>query len=160
MNSHYLKATWTWSASMNILAAMQRWITRLDQSFLGAVGGVTAEVLVCCRLLILRLFCSLLSMSTPIEAMGDIVTMLMMFGCIVCFMKPRVISSSAWSSGWWQSWTLLKQSESKSSRLGVRDFDSLEHWNSRRVNVRGLELGMSTVVNFEAIGEYVEKGLM
>jgi len=68
---------------MNILAAMQRWITRLDQSFLGAVGGVTAEVLVCCRLLILRLFCSLLSISTPIEAMGDIETMLMMFGCIV-----------------------------------------------------------------------------
>ena len=33
--------------------------------------GVTGEFLVCCRLLILRLFCSLLSMSTPIEAIGD-----------------------------------------------------------------------------------------
>ena len=57
---------------MNILAAMQRWITRWDQSFLGALRtGVTGEFLVCCRLLILRLFCSLLSMSTPIEAIGD-----------------------------------------------------------------------------------------
>eukprot|EP00956_Cyclotella_meneghiniana_P028211 scaffold64968_cov70-Cyclotella_meneghiniana.AAC.7 len=74
--------------------------------------------------------------------MGDIETMLMMFGCIVLLFYETKIDIKRLELGMMTVVNIIK---------AIGD---------RRVNVRGLELGMSTVVNFEAIGEYVEKGLM